>query len=190
MKYLVVLVAALLAISATACDGKAPAVSNNLSDTAITYDTGVEDTGAEDTGTDVPSPSDITADTSVPDADVSAEIDVMDASLPDADTSVENDADAGADADTSLPDLACTEASDCGWCAFPTAPRTIDDCYCTGCPDYVLPIGVCETNASAWDSVCGQVNWQPDDFPCPQPRCINPPPTACVDSMCVDARGL
>lgn len=90
--------------------------------------------------------------------------------------------------DDSMPiDLSCSEHGDCSWCAFPTAPQTVDDCYCTGCGTVVMPAAACQANQDAWETVCGtDRTWQPNGA-CPVVRCVAPKPTACINEMCIDA---
>jgi len=110
----------------------------------------------------------------------------------------EGQGDQGADAEADLPedmapddsvpvDLSCAEHADCGTCAFPTAPQTVADCYCTACDTEVLPVDVCQANQTAWETVCGNDDtWQPGGA-CPVVRCLAPKPTACINEMCIDA---
>ncbi len=156
-----------LVTTAVACSGKEIDV-NTQGDTSV--DAASDQTTTSDTNLDQNTQPDLSGDMT---ADVS---------------DMQNE-DQGADApDASLPvDLSCGEHADCGRCVFPTAPKTIADCYCTACDTAVLPVALCQANQAEWDRVCGNDDtWQPN-FGCPQARCVVPKPTACINEVCIDA---
>lgn len=168
-------------------------------DVAITEDVSASDIAQPDVSEpDVPG-SDV-AELDARDADETT--DTSDQDTSDQDTSVEDTSDTvdvAADvAEDTLdttpdvgngdsPDLSCSEHGDCGFCAFPTAPTTVEDCYCVICPTVIMTQDACDANRDAWQAVCGDTGWEPDFGPCPIPRCVVPPPAACISGTCIDA---
>jgi hypothetical protein len=204
MKHIVAFVALILLIAG--CSGNsgptAPSADTGA-DVATGEDVSASDATVTDAGDSGDEP-DITANVdsgnepdgegSLEDADIGEA--VLDGSAPSDDDAAAGDtsdveagdaeADIGEDTGVEPPDRTCSQHSDCGRCAFPTAPRTLDDCYCIGCATEVLSVGACESNQQAWEAVCGAGQW-PGSETCPQVRCVLPKPTACMDATCIDA---
>lgn len=154
-----------------------PADSNN----------GTTDTLANDTSADV---VDTAGDSSLPDTNDTSAPDTNDTSVPDTsdtsvpDTSDTTDSSVASDADTTTH-TACSAAGECTWCTFPSAPKTVADCYCTICPTTPMTATECTANQEAWTSVCGGDKWYAT-AQCPVPRCVLMPELTCTDGACVD----
>lgn len=73
--------------------------------------------------------------------------------------------------------------SDCVACAYPTAPKTALDCYCTNCNEEPRSVTACMANRAAYEKVCADVL-----LPCTAVICPPPPPPQCQKLMCVDAQ--
>jgi hypothetical protein len=101
-----------------------------------------------------------------------------DADLPDTGSSAQ---DAGGDAapDANDGEFACAIDSDCMQCAYPTAPQSEDDCYCTVCANTPVSRDECLFNAAAYKTHCSGIAEV-----CPATVCILPPPTACTAGEC------
>ena len=74
----------------------------------------------------------------------------------------------GCVADTCVDDSGCTQ------CAFPTAPTTVDGCYCVACAATPLTTERCAFNQASWVALCQDV-----PLPCPAIDCMEPPPVGC-----------
>jgi hypothetical protein len=163
----------LLVTTAVACSGKEIGV-NTPEDTSTdaASDQNTADDASLDQNTQPDLPGDMTADVS---------------DMQNADQGADT-ADAADAPDASLPvDLSCGEHADCGRCVFPTAPKTIADCYCTACDTAVLPVALCQANQAEWERVCGNDDTWQSNGACPQVRCVMPKPIACINDVCIDA---
>jgi hypothetical protein len=76
--------------------------------------------------------------------------------------------------------LACDSDTDCAACQYPTAPKSVMDCYCPSCGQTPLSKSACTANQTAWQKQCSQV-----PIACPGIACGEPPIPQCKSHMCV-----
>lgn len=75
---------------------------------------------------------------------------------------------------------ACEKAEDCVACAYPTAPKAINECYCTNCNDKPMAKTACEANQVKYQKVCANA-----PIACTDVICEPPPAPNCEQHMCV-----
>ncbi len=69
----------------------------------------------------------------------------------------------------------CTDDADCTECLYPTAPESVDECYCAECTETPLSVERCAYNEAVWRSLCEDV-----PLSCPAVACGAPLPAVCV----------
>jgi hypothetical protein len=173
------LTAAVAMVTVMACGGSTASNADTADDTAPMDVAEDVDDALEDAADDTTPPDDTADDT----ADVATDAVVPD----DTGDATPDDMTEPDGSDTVEPPKACAEHGDCNRCAYPTAPVTLEDCYCVLCPSTPMDVTTCDANREAWQTVCGDTQWTPEGGPCPIPRCLQPAPVACMGGACVDA---
>lgn len=73
----------------------------------------------------------------------------------------------------------CNSASECVACAYPSAPKNPNECYCATCPTTPMSAELCTHNQQAFQAQGCDMNV------CPLPPCVVPPPLSCDSNRCV-----
>jgi hypothetical protein len=91
----------------------------------------------------------------------------------------------GGGGDSGSPaDMACSQASDCGFGEIDHEILEKSDCLCLlGCAGYPLNIQTIARRAAQYTSLC-DFSMDGSGRPCPIDECIRPPPALCNNGVC------